>query len=203
MNFSYWLCRRIFLELARGLFDFRIIGAEKMHFDGPALIACNHTSFLDPPFAGMAFPEVVHSFARKSLFHHPLAAWLLRSWHVFGVDRDKPDPSALKSTIRLLRDGEKVLIFPEGTRSLDGTPQTAEAGVGLFIAKSRAPVLPIRLFGAHEAYPRGAKCFRPAQITLVIGDLWYPDLQSYPHTGKDLYQALANEVMHRIGQLQL
>lgn len=203
MNLSYWLGHRTFREITRGFYDFHIVGAEKMRFAGPALIASNHISFLDPPFIGQAFDEVVHSFARKTLFNHPLMGALLRSWHVLAVDLEKPDTSALKTTIRLLRTGEKVLIFPEGTRSPDGKLQAAEAGVGLFIAKSQAPVLPIRLFGTFEAYPRGAKTLRPARVTLVIGDLWQPDLASYPQSGKELYQTLANEVMRRISELTL
>ncbi|HBJ86626.1 MAG: lysophospholipid acyltransferase family protein [Prosthecobacter sp.] len=198
MNFSYWLGYRFFSELARGLYDFRVIGAEKLQFSGPALIASNHDSFLDPPFVGQAFDEAIHYFARKSLFDHPLVGKVLRSWQAIPIDRDKPDASSLKATIRLLRAGKKVLIFPEGTRSPDGKLQRAEAGVGLFIAKGGAPVLPVRIFGTHEAYPRGAKTLRPARITLVIGDLWQPDLASYSQTGKDLYQALADEVMQRI-----
>lgn len=203
MNFTYWLGKNLFNAVARGLFDFRIIGQDKMNFPGAALVACNHVSFLDPPFVGQAFDEPIHYFARKTLFDHPIAGWILREWQSIPIDRDKPDASSLKGTIRFLRAGEKVLIFPEGTRSPDGTLQPAEAGVGLFIAKSKAPVLPVRVFGTYEAYPKGAKTFRPARITLVIGDPWYPDLESYPQQGKDLYQALANEVMQRIGELTL
>ncbi|MCF7787275.1 MAG: 1-acyl-sn-glycerol-3-phosphate acyltransferase [Prosthecobacter sp.] len=201
MNFSYWFGHRVFRELALGLFDYRVIGVEKLQFSGPAIIACNHVSFLDPPLVGIAFDEMVYSFARKTLFDHPLAAKILRSWQVLPVDRDKPDAASLKAIIRLLRDGNKVIMFPEGTRSYDGVPQTAEAGVGLFIAKSKAPVLPVRLFGTHEAYPRGAKSLRPAKISLVVGDLWQPDLKSYAESGKELYQKLADEVMHRITEL--
>lgn len=201
MNFSYWLGSRFFCELARGLYDYRVIGAEKLQFSGPALIASNHDSFLDPPFVGHAFDEAIHYFARKSLFDHPLVGKVLRSWQAIPIDRDKPDASSLKATIRLLREGKKVLIFPEGTRSLDGKLQKAEAGVGLFIAKGGAPVLPVRIFGTYEAYPRGAKTLRPARVTLVVGDLWQPDLDSYSQTGKDLYQALADEVMQRIAGL--
>lgn len=203
MHFTYWLGKRFFGEIARGLFDFRIIGQEKMNFPGSALIASNHVSFLDPPFIGQAFDGPIHYFARKTLFDHPLAGWILREWQTVPIDRDKPDATSLKTTIRFLRAGEKVLIFPEGTRSPDDTLQPAEAGVGLFIAKGQAPVLPVRIFGSHQAYPRGAKTLRPARITLVIGDLWQPDLKSYPQTGKELYQTLANEVMHRIGELTL
>lgn len=201
MNLTYWLGKHIFHEVACGLFDLRIIGEEKMRFAGPALIACNHVSFLDPPFIGQAFDEPIHYFARKTLFDHPIAGWILREWQSIPIDRDKPDASSLKATIRFLRQGEKVLIFPEGTRSPDGTLQPAEAGVGLFIAKSKAPVLPIRIFGSYEAYPRGAKTLRPARITLVVGDLWQPDLDSYQKEGKELYQALAQDVMQRIGDL--
>ncbi len=203
MNIIYRIGRRFFGEFARGWFDFRVIGAVKMSFPGPALIASNHVSFLDPPFVGQAFPEAIHYFARKTLFDHPLAGAILRSWQSIPIDRDKPDPGSLKTTIRLLRAGKKVLVFPEGTRSPDGKLQPAEAGTGLFIAKSGAPVLPVRIFGTYEAYPRGAKSFRPARVTVVVGDLWQPDLKSYPQQGKDLYQALADEVMHRIGELTL
>ncbi len=203
MNFTYWIGKNIFNATARGLFDFRIIGQEKMNLPGAALIACNHVSFLDPPFVGQAFDEPIHYFARKTLFDHPVAGWILREWQSIPIDRDKPDASSLKATIRFLKAGEKVLIFPEGTRSPDGKLQPAEAGVGLFIAKSKAPVLPVRVFGTYEAYPKGAKLLRPARITLVIGDPWYPDLASYSQDGKDLYQTLANEVMERIGELTL
>jgi len=203
MNIPYWLGRIVFSELARGLFDYQVVGAEKLKFTGPAIIACNHVSFLDPPFVNIAFEEVVHSFARKTLFDNPIAGMILRSWEVQGVDRDKPDAASLKATIRLLRHGKKVLMFPEGTRSHDGVPKSAEAGVGLFIAKSKAPVLPVRLFGTYEAYPRDAKTLRPAKVTLVVGDLWQPDLKNYSDSGRDLYQSLADEVMRRIMELSV
>jgi len=203
MNISYWLGHRIFRELAHGLFDYRVVGVEKLQFSGPAIIACNHVSFLDPPMVGIAFDEKIYSFARKTLFANPLVAKILRSWQVLAVDRDKPDAASLKTTIRLLREGHKLLMFPEGTRSHDGVPHSAEAGVGLFIAKGRAPVLPVRLFGAYEAFPRDAKTLRPSKITLVVGDLWQPDLKNSAETGKELYQSLADEVMHRINELRL
>ena len=201
MDPVYKLGWHIFSELAHGLADFRIIGAEKLRIDGPALIACNHASFVDPPFVGQTFDEPIHYFARKTLFNHPVAGWILRRWQAIPIDRDKPDASSLKLTIRLLKEGKKVLIFPEGTRSPDGNLQPAEAGVGLFIAKSEVPVLPMRIFGSRECFPRGA-CFpRPSHVTLSVGDLWRPDLPSYGKTGKELYQALADEVMQRIGDL--
>jgi 1-acyl-sn-glycerol-3-phosphate acyltransferase len=203
MHFTYWLGHSAFRALARGFFDFRVIGSDRLHLAGPALIASNHVSFLDPPFVGQAFDEALYFFARKTLFDHPVAGWVLREWQTIPIDRDKPDASSLKATIRLLKSGKKVLIFPEGTRSPDGQLQKAEAGVGLFIAKSGVPVLPVRIFGTYEAFPRGARFPRPAQITLVVGEPYQPDLATHREQGRDLYQSLADDVMDRIGRLTL
>lgn len=201
MDIVYELGWRFFREVARGFTDFQVVGSDRLQVEGPALVACNHVSFLDPPFVGQAFQDPIHYFARKTLFDHPVAGWVLRRWQAIPIDRDKPDASSLKNTIRLLRAGKKVLIFPEGTRSPDGQLQPAEAGVGLFIAKSEAPVLPVRIFGSYECFPRGSWFLKPAKITLVVGELWKPDLPSYKQSGRDLYQVLADEVMHRIGEL--
>lgn len=201
MLLTYWLGHLFFREIANGLTDFRVIGAEKLKIDGPALIVCNHVSFIDPPFVGQAFDEAIYTFARKTLFDHPIAGWILRRWQAIPIDRDKPDVSSLKTTIRLLREGKKVLMFPEGTRSPDGFLQPAESGVGLFIAKSESPVLPVRIFGSYECFPRGCRFPKPSRVTLVVGDLWQPDFASYGKTGKDLYRALADDVMVKIGEL--
>jgi 1-acyl-sn-glycerol-3-phosphate acyltransferase len=203
MHFAYRLGHVLFRALARGFFDFRVIGGDKLPIEGPALIASNHVSFLDPPFVGQVFDEALYFFARKTLFDHPVVGATLRAWQTIPIDQDKPDASSLKATIRLLRSGKKVLIFPEGTRSPDGELQKAEAGVGLFIAKSAAPVLPVRIFGTYEAFPRGAKFPRPVQITLVVGDLYQPDIKGLGIQGRDLYQALADDVMARIGDLTI
>ncbi len=203
MHFTYWLGHTIFRELARGFFDFRIIGSENLHFDGPAIIAANHVSFLDPPFIGQAFHEPLHFFARKTLFDHPLIGLVMRDWQTIPVDRDKPDTSGLKTTIRLLKSGKKILMFPEGTRSSNGKLQKAEAGVGLFLAKTGAPVLPVRIFGTFESLPRGGKFPIPTQVTLVIGQKYQPDLVGASARGRDLYQTVADEVMQRIAGLTL
>ena len=204
MNLSYRIGHIMFRAFARSFYDFRVIGEENLKLPGAALVVANHVSFMDPPFIGQAFDEAIYFFARKSLFDHPMAGKLLRSWHSIPIDRDKPDASSLKATIRLLKSGKKVLMFPEGTRSFDGLPQKAEAGVGLFIAKSNAPVLPVRIYGTFEAYPRGAKIIRPARIRLVVGKPYQPDLKARAAAeGRDLYQSLADEVMDRISELTL
>ena len=204
MTLSYAIGHRLFHEIAHGLFDFRVVNQAGLEFDGPALICSNHASFLDPPFIGQAFREPIHFFARKTLFTNPVAGAILRSWQSIPIDRDKPDPSSLKTTIRLLKSGGRVLMFPEGTRSADGDLLPAEPGCGLFIAKAAAPVLPVRLFGTFEAFSRNHRLPHPSTVTLVVGPLWRPDLASLSHlSAKDLYKHLADEVMARIAALHL
>ncbi len=204
MLLSYVIAQRLFRELARGFYDFRVVNQAGMTFEGPALICSNHLSFLDPPFIGQAFEQPIHYFARKTLFKNPVAGAILRSWQSIPIDRDKPDPSSLKTTIRLLKRGGRVLMFPEGTRSPDGQLQPAEPGAGLFIAKSAVPVLPVRIHGTYEAFSRHHKLPQPSTIRLVVGDLWKPDLDALRHLPpKALYQTLADEVMTRIAALPL
>lgn len=204
MKLSYAIGRRLFREIARGFFDFRVINEAGLDFAGAALVASNHVSFLDPPFIGQAFPEAIHFFARKTLFTHPQFGAVLRSWQAIPIDRDRPDPSSLKGTLRVLKNGGKVLVFPEGTRSPDGGLQPAEPGVGMFIAKAAVPVLPIRLFGTYEALSRHHKFPRPASVTMVVGELWKPDLKAMEHLApKEIYKHLADETMRRVGELKL
>lgn len=203
MTLSYWIGHRIFSEIAHGFFDYRVLGREHIERHGGALIVCNHQSYLDPPFVGIAFDEAIHFLARKTLFRHPVVGAVLRSWQSVPVDQERPDTVGIKAMVRLLRSGEKVLIFPEGNRSEDGRLQKAEAGVGLVIAKAGAPVIPARIFGAFEALPRHRTLPQPSRITLAFGPPWQPDPASYAETGKELYQKIAAETMQRIAEITL
>ncbi len=203
MNPIYRFGRRVFLEIARGFYHYEVQGRENIQFPGAAIIVCNHISFFDPPLVGIAFDEAVTYLARSSLFSRPVMGWLLRKWQSVPVDQDRPDPGSLKAMLRSLRNGKKILVFPEGSRSYDGTMQKGEPGVGLLIAKAGAPVLPARIFGAYEALPRGAHLPQPARLAVAFGKPWNPVLSEYKETGKELYQKLADEAMERIAELRL
>ena len=94
-------------------------------------------------------------------------------------------------------------IFPEGSRTWDGQLQPAQPGLGLIIAKTDVPVIPMRIFGAHHAFPRGGKPRLFTPITLVIGEPMYFGKADRTGEGRELYQRLSEQVMARIAQLTL
>jgi 1-acyl-sn-glycerol-3-phosphate acyltransferase len=119
------------------------------------------------------------------------------------VDLGKGDLASMKRILRLLKEGNRVLIFPEGTRSPDGTLQPAEAGIGFIIAKGEVPVVPVRIFGAHECWPRGARWPSPGRITIVAGPP--VDFSGLPEdvTGRERYQACADLVMQALAAIRV
>lgn len=197
----YWLGHRFFREVARGFFGLRVVGAENAGFEGPALITSNHESFLDPPFIGAAFEEDICYLARKTLFRFAISNFLLTHWQAIPVDQDKPDPGSMKTIFRRLKQGKKVIVFPEGNRAPDGLLQKGEPGIGLLIAKAGVPILPVRIFGAFEALPRHRAFPRPHQITVTFGRPWTYDPADFRSKGKDLYQEISDTVMQRIADL--
>ena len=129
--------------------------------------------------------------------------WLLPKLNVIPIDQDRADRAALKALIQILRAGEGALIFPEGERTSDGSLSAALPGLGFVIAKTLAPVVPVRIFGARDALPRGSSRLRLCQITVVVGEPIYFTETDLQGPGKELYTQLSQEVMKAIARLSL
>src|SRR2546430_12483293 len=129
MNPYYWIGYHSSRLLARLFYRFRIIHRERMIQSGPVIVAMNHQSYLDPPLAGNACDRPIYFLAKKSLTNVPLLGWLLPKLNVIPVDQEGIDRSALKALIRVLKSGHAALVFPEGSRTLDGNLQPALPGV--------------------------------------------------------------------------
>jgi len=202
MNFYYWLGYYLARWAGRLLFRFRIIHRERMIQTGPVILAMNHQSYLDPPLAGTACDRAIYFLAKKTLLENPLLRWLLPKLNVIPVDQKAVDRGALKALIRILKTGNAALVFPEGARTLDGHLQPALPGVGLLIAKTLAPVVPMRIFGAHDALPRDGNRLRFHPITVVVGEPIYFS-ETDLHSREGLYGRLSQRVMDAIAELQL
>jgi len=208
MSFTYFFWYTVSKTIARLFFSFRVLHPERMVEEGPLILASNHQSYFDPPLVGICSRRAVYYLARKTLLQIPLLGKLLPHINVILVDRDGNDMSALKSVIRAVKSGNAVVLFPEGTRSADGNLQEAKAGLGLVIAKTRAPVQPVRIFGSYEAFPKGSDKISLAPITVVLGEtIHFTDADLNPSLhGNDeraLYQSLSDRVMSAIAELQL
>ena len=202
MNAYYWFGYHVSRLLARLFFRFRILHRERMIQTGPVILASNHQSYFDPPLAGNASDRPIYFLARRSLLNVPVLGWLLPKLNVIPVEQEGVDRSALKGIIRVLKRGECALIFPEGSRTLDGKLQPAQPGLGLIIARTLAPVVPIRIFGAHEVLPRGGG-FHFHPITIVVGEPIYFSEADLQPRDKNLYARLSQRVMETIATLKL
>lgn len=203
MGATYQLFYHLSRFLARTFFDYRVIGRERIIEEGPAILAMNHESYLDPPLAGIACHREISYLARKTLLDWPILGPIFPHLRVIPVDQENADRSALKNVIKVVRSGGCTIIFPEGERSLDGQLGRAQPGLGLVIARTLAPVVPMRIFGAHEAFPRGGKPrpFRP--VSLVVGAPIHFSKADLNGDGRELYQQLSERVMSRIAAIEL
>ncbi len=138
-----------------------IKGKENIPESGPLIIYANHVSMFDVFLLTVAFRRPIRFMAKKSLFETPVVRHFVRAYRAFPVDRDHADLSAVMAALRVLKDGEQLGIFPEGTRSRCGDPAPAKGGVALFAVKAKAPVIPVKL-----TYKRKVNLFNRYEVTI-------------------------------------
>ncbi|HSX26560.1 MAG TPA: (d)CMP kinase [Chlamydiales bacterium] len=156
MKLSYFIIyslARLFFKLC---FRLKIYGLE--HFrPGAAILASNHTSHYDPPVLSISCPEEVHFLARASLFDVPLLGRLIHILNSHPIERGTSDATTFRLMIQLLQEGNKLIIFPEGSRSPNGELQPLERGLGFLVQKAKCRIIPAYIKGAYEAWPRKQK----------------------------------------------
>lgn len=121
-------------------------GLENLDRKGGFIIAPNHVSEFDPLFIAMASKRLFHYIAKYELFKNPILNKAMTYCNSFPIVRGKGDMVALNYAIELVRRGEVLCIFPEGTRSADGTPQKAKSGVGYIARYTGADVVPVGIY---------------------------------------------------------
>jgi 1-acyl-sn-glycerol-3-phosphate acyltransferase len=195
MNFFSWYLFRL-------LFPFKIYGQDHIK-KGAAIIAANHVSFLDPPLLGIACPEPVHYMAKDSLFKIPLFGFLIRKMNAHPLKGDGNDVGVMKVALKVLQDGNKIILFPEGKRSFDNTLSPIKPGLFLLFSKTEATVIPTYIFGTYEAWPRKSifpRFRRP--IGCVFGSgLDLPDFSKIDK--KQAQHLFAEKLTHALENLKL
>jgi 1-acyl-sn-glycerol-3-phosphate acyltransferase len=165
----FYECVRVFTQVGlMVLFGFRWRGIGSLPARGPVLVVANHQSYLDPPMVGCAMKHRHFDFlARAGLFDSKWLGRLITTLHAVPVNESGGDPASIKEILRRLEMGRVVLIFPEGTRTMDGSIGEFKRGVAVILRRSRCPVLPVGIAGAREAWPRGGKP-RPFAGPIVV-----------------------------------
>jgi len=195
--FHYWVS-----VIYDGWFRGEVVGTENIPRTGPFLIASNHASNLDPPLVGCHVARQMRFFARSTLWKNPVLAWWMNQVETIPVDRDSGDIGAIRRVLQALEANRAVILFPEGTRSRDGQIQKPKAGVGMMACKSRAPVVPCRVYGSFEAFSKGTLIPRfGTPITIVFGRPITPAEYDEPGAGKERYQLASERIFARIAAL--
>jgi 1-acyl-sn-glycerol-3-phosphate acyltransferase len=147
--FFAWLFFKLF-------YRHRVYGLEHV-YEGGAILAANHTSFLDPPILAISWPEEVHFLARETLFKTPVFGAYIRALNAHPVSGDAGDVAVFRSITTLLKEGKKIILFPEGTRAEEDRLGLIKPGIGLLITKTGAAIIPAYIFGAHTIWSRKRK----------------------------------------------
>jgi len=198
----YWFFHTLFGMIARVAFQYRAYGQENIIEEGPAIMAVNHQSYLDPPLVGITCKNELYYLARKTLFEKKLLGPIISRVNALPVDLSRGDLAAFRSVMKLLQEGHRTVIFPEGTRSLTGQIQKARPGIGMIIARTLAPVVPIRIFGSFEAWPKGGK-IRPHPITVVVGKPIRFKKDDFPAHNREVYQKISEQVLDAVAALEM
>lgn len=207
MNFVYLLVWIGSNTIFKCYNRWHVFNSERVPATGPVVLAVNHASFLDPLLVGAGVDRSLNYLARESLFRFPVVSWVLNQLQVVPVDRDGGGAKGLKAILDRLLKGGGIVLFPEGTRTPDGQLQRARSGIGLTVIKSTAPVVPVRIFGAFNAYNRHMKFPRPAALAIKYGHpMDFAQLRAEAKVCsksrlKEIYQQVADELMAAIAQL--
>ena len=149
---------------------FKVEGLENVPRRGPLVVCANHFATLDPPMVPAYLPRAdTWNMAKSEYFRKPLMRWIFTRYHAFPVVRHSADRAALRRAFDLLKAGEVLIIYPEGTRIESGELATPEPGAGFIAQKAGCPVLPVALTGTRECLPKGARWPRRVPVTLRFG----------------------------------
>ena len=176
-------------------------GIKNVPQSGSFILASNHSSYFDPPALGCRLPRNLHYFARDSLFFWPLGL-LIRNLNSIPVNRSQLDIATLKRVLKVLKGGDPLLLFPEGTRSADGNLGEGKKGIGLLLAKSQVDVLPARVTGGSKVLGKGMLFPRIGRKLVVeYGTLLKIDTLDPGKSDTNRYEIIANKVLAEINRI--
>lgn len=189
MKTAYVICYLIAYPIARLILPCRFFGRENIP-EGPLVVCANHSSLMDAVLLSIAFGcrRQLFFMAKSELLKIPVLGRILKSAGVFPIERGEADINSIRTAMKHLKSGHRIMIFPEGTRFSELESVAAKSGAVRIATKMKAPILPIYV-------TPGKKLFRSTKV--VIGEPYLPQIPQH----KD-YTPLADELMHKIFTLE-
>ena len=192
---AVWAVGRLTIApLASAVSRLRVYGTERVPLQGGLVVACNHFSWIDPPALGAACPRILYFMAKVEAHRVPGLGELMRSFGAFPVRRGESDRDAVRTMRQIVRDGNALGMFVEGTRQKSGVPGPVQAGAAMVAINEDVPVIPVAVHGSHtwrlgnfhpvsiawgqpltfDGLPRGGKGYKEAstEIEREIRKLW-------------------------------
>lgn len=177
-------------------------GVSHIPREGGVLLVANHISLLDPVIIGSAANREIHFMGRSDLFNVPILGKIITAYNAYPVNRWKPDLGALRRTVSLLKEGNAVLIFPEGTRSLDGKLGKTHDGACFIAHRANVPTIPVFHSGTERLLPRGSRRIRRAKLTVNFGEpIDFSDINE-TEIKREMYQQMGVRMMNAIAKLR-
>lgn len=193
-NAFYWFICWLVRTLWRLMGGYDVRGLENVPKSGPFIVVANHQSYLDPLFLQSVCPRILHAMAKSTQFSSPIFRWAMTQVYAFPVRRFEVDPNSVRLMLRRLQAGEGVVVYIEGERTWDGELQSPRLGTVRVILKAGVPVIPCRIDGAYDAWPRWSSQVQRRRIRIDFRKaLQFPKLDH-----KAEREAMVGETAQRI-----
>jgi long-chain acyl-CoA synthetase len=202
-NAFWYMVSRLIQVISLDRFDLHVSGLEKLPPSGAYILSSNHQSYIDPLILASVLPprvfDKVFAVGTSEIFGEGFMLWLARTLRVVVVDPDANLVPAMRAGAFGLRQGRPLILYPEGERSIDGTPKAFKKGAAILSIHRQVPIVPIAIEGFHQAWPRNKSFtwFKPLKI--MVGN----PIQPPPETdaSEEAYEKVTAELRTRVGEM--